>query len=287
MFFKRLRKIGTGPERGTARRNEATPDIAVTTSENIILKSGNYTVEGYFYGKGRLVVTFEPDTDKKPGTELRPGWGSTILRKNKVSHICVKPAESDWYQGAELAEIFSHLRHKISEHSRVITYGASMGGFAALAYGDALGAHEVYAFDPQSTLHRPDVPWEKRFIKALPLDFTGPFGSAIGNFSTAEQVYSFLDWHTRDDRMHAERLRFDSVEYINIPYMGHGAAYAASASGVMNHIVNGVMFGGLDKGKIYRDLHHGRRKVDRYAAEMKKRVAGRALFEKILDTSLR
>lgn len=257
--------------------------VSIIQAENIVLQSGNYTVEGFFYSRNRLVITFEPDTDKKPGTELRPGWGSVALRKNRISHLCVKPSVSDWYQGSELADIFRELKEHISLHSRIITYGASMGGFGALAYADLLGANEVYAFDPQSTLHRPDVPWEKRFIKALPLDFTGPFGSSVGKFSNADQVYIFLDWHTSADRMHAERLRSGNVEYVNIPYTGHGAAYAASAAGVMKHIMHGVMYGDLDRQRIYRDLHLGRRKVDRYALEMKKRLSARPKYKEVID----
>ncbi|MBB1493356.1 hypothetical protein H5395_18135 [Paracoccus sp. MC1854] len=285
-MFKMLRKFSSSPLNDVAENLVGSPNISHVSSENVVLQAGNYTVEGYFFGQDRLVVSFEPDTDKKPGTELRPGWGSTVLRKSRISHICVKPAVSDWYQGAELAGIFGHLQERISGHSRIVTYGASMGGFAALAYADLLGAHEIYAFDPQSTLHRPDVPWEKRFIKALPLDFTGPYGSANGKFTIAEKAYIFLDWHTLADRLHAEALAADNVEFINVPYTGHSAAYAATASGVMKYIIRGVMFGNLDKAAIYRDMHHGRRKVDRYATEMKKRVAGRPLFEKIVAKSL-
>lgn len=88
---------------------------------------------------------------------------SLLAREDiEVKRVFVRDLRQAWYQhgvegaGSSVPEVASHLR-ELADRSgaeRVVTIGASAGGFGAILFGALIGADEVHAFSPQTFLDR-------------------------------------------------------------------------------------------------------------------------------------
>lgn len=88
---------------------------------------------------------------------------SLLAREDpEVKRIFVRDVRQAWYQhgvegaGAGVPQVASHLRELAADSgaARVVTIGASAGGFGAILFGALIGADEVHAFSPQTFLDR-------------------------------------------------------------------------------------------------------------------------------------
>lgn len=79
--------------------------------------------------------------------------------KSACHKIFINTENNDWYQNGNPdfnspAKLVSHLRSEIArlKPSRVIAFGTSMGGYAALFYGSLLDCDEIIAFSSETIL---------------------------------------------------------------------------------------------------------------------------------------
>ena len=131
-----------------------------------------------------LVITFGGLTQGFPGV-VTPGRAQHefvgVCRRLGTPHaLFVRDPFQSWYLRACLTEdgdvdpyasLIALLRHEVAvlRPTRIVTIGASMGGYAAIRAGAALGAHTTIAFGPQIFLH----PDERRLLE-LPLAVMDP-----------------------------------------------------------------------------------------------------------------
>ena len=109
------------------------------------------------------VVTFD-HYGLGPGFD-RPGFGEEFFRQSGVSAIHVMGRREDWYQYPEMAAAMAAVRQATAGADRVMTYGTSMGGYAALRFADAAGANAVLAISPQYSIDPRKAPFEKRWLQ--------------------------------------------------------------------------------------------------------------------------
>jgi len=237
------------------------PSGSTHICQNYIIETENYFLEGYIFNADLLVVTFEHAGDPDPRPEkFRAGWGSVPLRKRKISSLCIKPKRVDWYTRPDLARAFKDLRAHFSQFRRVVTYGCSMGGFGALTFADLIGANEVHAIAPQSTLRRNIIPKDNRFPKSRGWSFDGPFGDAVGKYHSAQRVFVYFDQANLMDGVQCNRLAAPNVTFVDVPSAGHYvAAYLTKANAIRN-IIDAIETGVFDLNLFAAALHKDQKK---------------------------
>ena len=235
-------------------------------AHHFIQETENYVLEGYIYNTRRLMVTFEHASENPNRADVfRYGWGSKRFRGQRVSHICVKPKASNWYRNPDLAVALTNLRDNgmFDQFETIVTYGGSMGGFAALAYADLIKATTVLALNPQTTLDLTKVPWETRFEEAQAQDWTGPYSDAVGKSVAAKQVLCVYDPFTPRDAMHVGRLDQPNLVHLRAPFLGHGIAEPLHELGILWRLLMWVRTDEVDLPCFYKELR-GRKKLIRY-----------------------
>lgn len=255
-----------------------------------IRKSFEFSIErsGYFldislHEGPHLVISFESGGFEKDGADQRRTWGDSYFRTKGISHIGVKPTWNNWYIHPPMEDIFLELRPFIEAYDQVMTYGSSMGGFAALTYADLVGADKVLAFCPQSSRNLEICPWEwntAREKSEAVIDH--PYIDAVGNYAAAQKVYIITDLHFRRDRLHAERLVGDNVEIVSAPYIGHSVPLFLQPLKILGDIPINVLndkFSALDFHKSLRK----RRSLKRYFNIMEKKTENREKFARIVQ----
>lgn len=106
-----------------------------------------------------LVVTFSDHFHKEGG--FRKGFGELPLRDANLTTIHVKSSFNHWWQTTEIFEAINLVKAVSVGYGApsLVTYGASMGGYAAIHFANFLKASRAVAFSPQSDL------WNDREIR--------------------------------------------------------------------------------------------------------------------------
>ncbi|ODN72487.1 alpha/beta hydrolase [Methylobrevis pamukkalensis] len=95
-----------------------------------------------------LFVTF---TGFEGNRNDRPGFGEIFLGREGVSCLAVKCVNRNNFSDISLEEMREATRDLRGAYRRVVTYGQSGGGFAALYFASALSADAVIAISPRNS----------------------------------------------------------------------------------------------------------------------------------------
>jgi hypothetical protein len=135
-----------------------------------------------------------------------------------------------------------------------------MGGFGALTFADLIGADEVHAIAPQSTLQSNIIPKDNRFPKSRGWSFDGPFGDAVGKYRAAKRVFVYFDQADPMDGVQCNRLAAPNVTFVDVPTAGHRVAEYLAKAKAIEKIIDAIETGEFDLNLFVSALHENREK---------------------------
>lgn len=190
----------------------------------------------------RWVVTFD-NYGLGPGFD-RPGFGEEFLRQSGVSAIHVMGRCEDWYQYPEMAEAMAAVRAAVAGADRVMTYGSSMGAYAALRFADAAGAHAVLAISPQYSVDPAKVPFETRWLQdGKRIAFQQSIDERLSCACRPLIVYD----SSGDDERHVRLIAAEiDADLVGLRYVHHPATTYLNEMGLLGPLVFEVLSGDLD-----------------------------------------
>ena len=208
------------------------------------------------FSRDALVVTFDSFTDRQdPHTNYgdldRPGFGEHFLREHAVDAAHVIGRDNIWYQYPEMPAAMAAIATAARSYQRVISYGSSMGGYAAIRFGGAAGAEAALAISPQFSLDPHVVRFERRWETpartidfALERNWTPPF------VATSYILYDPRNLDRRHVALFAKRGR---VVRVPVPDSGHSAAFFLADCGLLQRAVLDVARDTFDPAALRRD----------------------------------
>lgn len=242
------------------------PDAATGAGmERFLLRGG--LVDAWFEdapGCDVLAVTFDNLSSIGEYDPPQP-WLRWRMRQAGIPLLGIMASRKDWYRNEDTAPLITALREAglFARFRRVVFVGASMGGFAALAFAPLVPGAAVLAFSPQSSLARKVVPFEKRYRYAMKKwDWDSPAhrdGAVAGQ--GGREVVLVYDPYVREDRMHALRVAGEGVRHVPVPLTGHRAIRAIKTVGGLQELIEGVVRGTPDWGAFWRAFRARRAQV--------------------------
>lgn len=212
----------------------------------------------------RWVVTFD-NFGIGPGFD-RPGFGQGFLQASGISAIHVMGVGDDWYQYPEMVEAMAAVRAAVQGAERVMTYGSSMGGYAALRFAEGAGANAVLALSPQYSINPALAPFEHRWSQA-----SGRI-SWLPAFETplkAQAIPVVVHDSCIEDRLHVEMIRKDiAIQSIRLPYGGHPVTTSLAEMGQLKPLVFQTLSGELDPAAFERQVRSLRRRSPSYLGNL-------------------
>jgi pimeloyl-ACP methyl ester carboxylesterase len=189
------------------------------------------------------VVTFDSFTDFR--TLDRPGFGEAFLQASGIDAIHVLSRDNDWYHYPEMAEAMACVHGAAAAYPRVVTYGSSMGAYAAIRFAGLVGAHAVLALSPQFSIDRATVPWERRWL-ACSKRFDNRWERALPLPAVAEAyvIYDPVNADKRHIALLAARFAFTA---IGIRFGGHPVTGLLAELGLLQELAIAVCQGRLDE----------------------------------------
>lgn len=209
-----------------------------------------------------LVVSFDNLSSVGEYDPPQP-WLYARAARAGVSLLGIMASRKDWYRNDDTPALITALRDAgvFDGFSRVLFVGASMGGFAALAYVRLVPGAAVLAFSPQSTLDRKAARFERRYpYGARKWNWSGPFSDAIGA-ADGREITLVYDPKETEDRAHAERLDGPGVTHLRVPYAGHRAIRTLKQLGLLGGLLDGYMAGRFDAPAFWRGFRARRAEV--------------------------
>ncbi|HBY44295.1 MULTISPECIES: tetratricopeptide repeat protein [unclassified Brevundimonas] len=196
----------------------------------------------------------------------RPGFGQEFLRGAGISAIHVLGAREDWYQYPEMAAAMASVRQAVAGADRVMTYGSSMGGYAALRFADAAGANAALALSPQYSIDPRKAPFEKRWIQDSRRIRWLP--EIDGRLTCAARPVVVFD-PTAEDGRHIALIQKDiAITAISLPYVSHPATTYLGEVGLLKSLVLQTLSGELDGPAFNREGRLARRRSSLYISNL-------------------
>lgn len=227
-------------------------------SENLVIKVRAQS------DKSRWVVTFD-NYGIGHGFE-RLGFGEAFFADNGVSALHVMGRREDWYQYPEIKQALAAVREFTKGASRVMTYGSSMGGYAAVRFAGPCAAHIALALSPQYSIDPRRAPFEKRWLSdSRRIEFLREIDGPI-----TSETRTIIAYDPRtDDRRHVELIKGDiDIEEIPAPFTGHPVTTFLSEIGLLKSMVISSLEGTVDAKECRKLIRTSRSNSSIYYASL-------------------
>ncbi len=212
----------------------------------------------------RIVVVF--DAYSHSSDLNRKAWGEAYFTKHNITAVYVLGRANDWYQFETTAAALDAIRSATRDAARVMTYGTSMGGYAAVRFASHVGAHIALAISPQYSINPIRAPFDSRWDHdAQRIQFRDELdGLILGNTPT---IVVYDPYST--DRLHARRISEDiSISHVRIPRVGHSVPLALMESNLLQTLVQKTLDGTLNEREFERKFRVVRKKLSSYHSEL-------------------
>jgi len=231
-------------------------------------------------GSGTLVISFEFGGDEVDLTDAdRAGFAQQMIHQAGWDGLFILPKRHCWYQSPELRTFFRTLRDIgfFDDYTRVVTYGFSMGGFAALAFAGLAGATQVVAFNPRTTLDASVLRWPSPLSLKLKYNRKGPRADVLSELPETTSVTIFVDPFSRRDKPHANRVlaAHKQTELVRVPFIGHGVPRFLKQEGLLKKTAFDAISGRFDRKWFYQAIRNRRLDAE-YHVRMKAALALRS-----------
>ena len=221
------------------------------------------------FASDTCVVTFDSFTDVL--TLDRNGFAEDFLRSHQINAIHVISRTNEWYQYAETAAALACVRNATAAYRRVVTYGISMGGYAAIRLAGLAGAQCALALAPQFSILRDTAAFEYRWATAA--GQINPVWENTLPLPALADAYVVFD-PLSIDSIHADLYAATGFRFtaIQLRGAGHQTAGFLLEVGLLQDFVLAVCLGPIDAPALEQEAWRRRRLSPQHRLALAHRV---------------
>ena len=216
-----------------------TPDIVeLYRSDTVLVRQVGGDDERHW------VITFDHHSIGEGFDRL--GFGEDFLFANGISAIHVLGRGDDWYQYDDVFDALATVKAATAGAERRITYGSSMGGYAAVRFADAVAADGVLALSPQWSINPAKAPWEDRWPQdSHRIAWNDRIDGAVRCRTTPILVY---DPCMPLDHRHATRIAAETQSVLlPVSYSGHPSSTFLGEVRLLRTLLEDILQDRFDK----------------------------------------
>ena len=232
------------------------------------------------------MVTFSERREKSQGLVV-PGFGQDFANKHRIDGFYVKCVGDHWYQYPEMGSAIATIRDRVHRTKEIVTYGSSMGAYAALKFSNALNAKRAVCLSPIFSPDPAKPPFEKRWNSdARRINFIDDdMGKDIRH---AAEIFILVDT-THPDARHARLIRDGAPRTITVavPFASHPVGHFMREAEILTSTMIDIVTGNFDNAKWcqMRRTHRYKSAIyrDRLAAILKRKAVSKSQSIAISD----
>ena len=222
--------------------------------------------------RSRIVASFANWHGKQALTNS--GAAESLLVPRGIDAVHFNCAGNHWWQYEDLPLALEAARRFVAPWRDIVTYGSSMGGYAAFRYAGALGATRALAVCPQFSIQRTLMPRESRWggeMANIEFRHEAQFQVASGC-----QYLALYDTLFALDAMHIrEYKRHMPVVDVPLPCSGHPPLELLQAYGCLSKVTLDLLAGTHQPRQLRQEHRDKRRDAARYWSELGRRLGER------------
>ena len=259
--------VNSGPRESPHREVFSSPQVAVRA------------VTGY--SDACCFVTFNHIEDIR--SLDRPGFGQEFLRFKRIDALHILTRENDWFQNEDFLVACAQVAELTRHYRRVVAYGSSMGGYAAIRYGGRVGAGVAFAMSPQYSINPCEAGFEYRWNNLCSrIDFT----NEVSGSCFVPSAFIAYDPYSLDIR-HVDLLRrYTHVTDIRILNSGHPCTGYLSELGLLQQAVVDLAGGTFDPLALQRRARELRKNAGQFYSRLSRRARSDALSRTLLERAV-
>jgi pimeloyl-ACP methyl ester carboxylesterase len=237
-----------------------------------LYQSKNLKVDAHVTVNGRydIVAVCFQYLQPEPALDLPP-FAQDFFREHKISSISINCATNEWFQYLDLPQALSIIRRFAAGWSRIVTYGSSMGGYAALRFASSIGADSSIAVAPQFSPRSAVIPKEHRY-ESYVLQTTFHYEDQPIAYAGIDH-YVIFDPLLSIDRLHImEYQRLARIIPIPIPCGGHTPTAMLAQNGMLSEFILNLVQGVYLPSRFRSAFRHARRRCPLYWKELADRL---------------
>jgi hypothetical protein len=198
----------------------------------------------------------------KPGPTLDGEFsGEGFFRHRGLNAFGIMAAENDWFQDDEIREALAAIRARTAGW-RLIGYGGSMGGFAAINFANDLGLASLAVVIPQFSIDAAKAPYETRW--------RGEAARIVFHHDKIDRVPALTNgWIVYDpwcvDGQHvADIQRFHALGEVRVHLGGHAQMLMLQQAEVYTKLLLDMLEETFDPAEFRRSWRAARRRSAAY-----------------------
>jgi hypothetical protein len=191
-------------------------------------------------------------------------WGKALVEKLDIDCIGFVAKGPNWFPAADVSAAIRQTRRQLQKR-RLISYGYSMGAYAALKYGWRLGVEFSLSVAPQFSINPDDVPLDDRyrdhFVPELHRDMAITPADRVGE---GHRCYVVYDPGYEKDDYNIDLIRAcANITGLRVGYMEHDVIESLSNSEIFQEVINSILEGSPSS-SVEAILKSQKRRIGRY-----------------------
>ena len=204
----------------------------------------------------------------------QPGFAASGIDRLEIAALFVNCASNAWYQYPDLPLALAALRSAAADFACTVTYGSSMGAYAAIRFASALGARRSIAVAPQYFPRAGVLAGGNRYGGLVaPVEFLHEH-----RYRVSDDVENFIifDPFHQVDRRHVDMYRADAaVRLVPVPFGGHVPTAVLAQCGMLLPFLDSLIEGRFDGPDFRRAFRQHRRASSVYLQQVRRGLAER------------
>lgn len=220
-----------------------------------VFSGSDLALDVYDGGHPVSIVTFESrEKTRASGSDapFGPGFGRGRFAPLGMNEYLVRCNRNHWYQTAEIERV-AELIVDAAQGTRIVTYGSSMGAFAAVNFAHMLGADQFVAVSPLFDVEPGNELDERRWAEDWPhvrFDYN-LIKTGVGRESSG---YVFYCAATADQR-HAERIAENTAAtLVPLDYGGHPVGFYLNRTYKIKRLLSEIAADDFDVSAFRREV---------------------------------
>ncbi len=231
-----------------------------------------------------IVVTFAHWHPTEQSLEGK-GFAEDFIASLGFDCLCFKCATNAWWLYEDMPKAIGIAANFLSGWPHVLTYGSSMGGYAAIRFAASLGAEKAIAISPQYSIDPGKMPTENRWAKERQ-EISFELESTIQKSSNCSYIAIYDPLFSMDALHVCQLAKSLTIDRLGFPVSGHPAIEGLLDAGATRSVITEIMSGTFDPPAARRRLRAARRSSPRYWLELSFRCQEHGHFEWALSAAL-
>lgn len=195
-----------------------------------------------------LVISFGDLITKAKGLVIN---AEKSLAKYDYNVVGIMPKRKSWFPAASMQAMWAQIQPILTPFERIVGYGGSMGGYAAIKYSALLNMQRVIAFVPQYSIDPSQVD-DRRYS-----EFFDPQANAHMQIERADilpqsEYIVVYDPYFAPDQEHYLKIQplIPQLYTLHLPFTGHDALAVLASSSLLHDLISHVW----DAAYFYRQV---------------------------------